>query len=270
MIFFFKTSNTFISQTKIIRYSVTAIFLMIFTFSSQDLLAQKKNAVFKTGERLTYKVKFGFIKLGTLIIETGAPQDGHHIKTRLKFWSAQVPFLDTKDVVDDVIDTSAVCLMRFEEHGYDGEKKMNRTFFYDPAARTISYSDATVKNRIITDVRPFSDALTLFFNLREWNGSNARYYFPLRGHEGEKLVNCFFSRQEKEQDCPAFEDKEIQTYIVDGMAPMGDNAPLGASGKFTAYITKDAAAIPIRIDMKIAIGSISLILDKAERPGWQP
>ena len=204
------------------------------------------------------------------MIETGAPQDGSRIKTRMKFWSAQVPFLDTKDVVDDVIDTAAVCLMHFEEHGYDGEKKMNRTFVYDPAQKTISYSDPTVTNRITSDVRPFSDALTLFFNLRAWNGAGARYYFPLRGNDGEKLINCYFSRSEKEQECPAFEEKEIQTYIVDGHADMGSSAPLGASGKFTAYITKDQAAVPIRIDMKIAIGSISLILDKAERAGWQP
>ena len=232
--------------------------------------AQKKNPVFQTGERLTYKVKFGFIKLGTLIIETGAPEAGNRVKTRMKFWSAQVPFLDTKDVVDDVVDTAAVCLMRFEEKGYDGSTKMDRMFFYDPVQRTISYSDQTVKNRITTDVRPFSDALTLFYNLREWNGSNARYYFPIRTHDGEKMVNCFFSRVEKEQECPAFDDKEIQTYVIDGMAAMGDNIPLGASGKFTAYVTKDKASIPLRIDMKIAIGSISLVLDKCERAGWQP
>ncbi len=268
MIFFSKNSLLQTSVTR--RIAVVSFFILIAFGSSQDSFAQRKLPVFKTGERLTYKVKFGFIKLGTLVIETGAPQQGNQIKTRLKFWSAQVPFLDTKDVVDDVIDTASVCLMRFEEHGYDGEKKLNRTFFYDPAQKTISYSDPTVTNRIIPDVRPFSDALTLFFNLREWNGSNARYFFPLRGHEGEKLVNCNFTRNEKEQECPAFDDKEIQTYIVDGRAEMGDSAPLGASGKFTAYITKDAAAIPIRIDMKIAIGSISLILDKVERAGWQP
>jgi hypothetical protein len=215
-------------------------------------------------------VKFGFVKLGTLIIETGEHKDGSRIATRMKFWTAQVPFLDSKDVVDDVIDTSAVCLMRFEEHGNDGEKKMNRHFEYDPVKREISYSDQTTTNRIISDVRPFSDALTLFFNLRSWNGSGGKYFFPLRGHAGEKLVSCNFTRNEKEQECPAFDDKEIQTFVIQGRADMGESAPLGANGKFTAYLTKDEASVPIRIEMSIAIGSISLILDKAERTGWQP
>jgi hypothetical protein len=247
------------------------LFLFAFVFSfCTDADAQKKNAVFKTGERLVYKVKFGFVKLGTLIIETGTPVAGNRINARMKFWTAQVPFLDSKDVVDDVIDSNALCLMRFEEHGHDGETKMERSFIYDPVQRTISYTDPTVTNRITADVRPFSDAMTLFFNLRAWNGSGGKYFFPMRGHGTEKLVNCYFSRVEKGQECPAFDDKEIPTYVVDGRADMGDTAPLGASGKFTAYITKDEAAIPIRIEMSIAIGSISLVLDKVERSNWQP
>lgn len=248
---------------------LTVVLAFSFNFVG-NASAQRKNAVFQTGEKLTYKVKFGFVKLGTLVMETGKSAGGNRINTRMKFWTAQVPFLDSKDVVDDIIDTSALCLMRFEEHGHDGETKMNRNFTYDPVKRTISYSDETVKDRITEDVRPFSDAVALFFNLRAWNGSGGNYFFPLRSRAGEKLVKCYFSTTEKEQECPAFEDKEIQTYVLSGNADMGDSAPLGASGKFTAYLTKDNASIPIRIDMKIAIGSISLILDKVERAGWTP
>jgi hypothetical protein len=246
-------------------------FIFLFLISNlNDSFAQRKNAVFQTGERLTYKVKFGFVKLGTLVIETGSYIGNSHINSRMKFWTAQVPFLDSKDVVDDIIDTTGICLIRFEEHGHDGSKKMNRDFTYDPAKRIISYSDDSVKNRIISNVRPFSDALTLFFNLRTWNGAKANYFFPLRGHAGEKLVKVSFSQIESKQECPAFDDKEIPTYRVDGVADMGGSSPLGASGKFTAYLTEDNAAIPIRIDMSIAIGSISLILNKVERANWQP
>ncbi|MEP7233964.1 MAG: DUF3108 domain-containing protein [Ignavibacteriota bacterium] len=254
---------------KILRTASLALLAATFLFV-KPAEAQKKNAAFQSGERLVYKVKFGFVKLGTLIIETGKPAGGNRINARMRFWTAQVPFLDSKDVVDDEIDSSALCLMRFEEHGHDGESQLERTFIYDPVARTIAYSDATVKNRMTNDVRPFSDALTLFYNLRAWNGTGGKYFFPMRGHGDEKLVTCHFSTNTEEQECPAFEDKEIDTYIVEGRADMGGTAPLGASGKFTAYITKDEAAVPIRIDMGIAIGSISLILDKAERKGWQP
>ena len=249
--------------------AILVVFALNF-LSNGDAWAQQKKNIFQTGERLTYKVKFGFIKLGTVVVETGQMQEASRIKARLKFWTAQVPFLNTKDDIDDVIDTSAICLIEYDDHGQDGEKKSVHSFTYDPGRRSIFFHDNTSEKKIVTDVRPFSDALTLFFNLRSWNGSGGNYFFPLRGHGGEKLVNCIFSRTEKDIECPAFEDKNIPTYIVNGHADMGNSSPLGATGKFTAYVTKDEAAIPIRIDMSIAIGSISIILDKAERIGWQP
>src|SRR5882757_777600 len=84
-----------------------SFFLFVFvTVFFQDAQAQKKNSAFLTGERLVYKIKFGFVKLGTLIIETGKPAGGSRVNARMKFWTAQVPFLDSKDVVDDIIDST--------------------------------------------------------------------------------------------------------------------------------------------------------------------
>src|SRR4051812_15578951 len=100
-----------------------SIFILFSFITQQHVFAQSKHSVFQTGERLEYKVKYGFVKLGTLVIETQGPQEGNRIKARMKFWTAQVPFLNSKDIVSDVIDTSAICLMNFDEHGYDGEKK---------------------------------------------------------------------------------------------------------------------------------------------------
>jgi hypothetical protein len=33
-------------------------------------------------------------------------------------------------------------------------------------------------------------------------------------------------------------------------------------------VSDDDAAVPVRIDMKIAVGSISLVLDKIKRNDW--
>src|SRR5579872_2325873 len=113
-------------------------FLFCIFFSNySNSLAQRKNPVFMTGERLTYKVKFGFVKLGTIVFETGSYIGNSHINARMKFWTAQVPFLDAKTTVDDIIDTTGICVMHFEEHGRDGKKKSNLQFTYDPTARTI-------------------------------------------------------------------------------------------------------------------------------------
>src|SRR5687768_721014 len=61
--------------------------------------AQTRKSVFQTGEELTYKVKFGFIKLGTVSIKTGGPATGYgpnKVTAKMQFATADVPFLDAK------------------------------------------------------------------------------------------------------------------------------------------------------------------------------
>src|SRR5579872_6932919 len=108
----------FFSKKKYLYRSIFLLFPLLL-LSSNDSFAQRKNPVFMTGERLTYKVKFGFVKLGTIVFETGTYIGNNKNNARMKFWTAQVPFLDTKTVIDDIIDTTGICVMRFEEHGRD-------------------------------------------------------------------------------------------------------------------------------------------------------
>jgi hypothetical protein len=249
--------------------AAAALFVMLFGFG-RIAEAQTRRSVFQSGEQLVYKVKFGFIKLGTLVIKTDGAAGGNNIGARMQFWTADVPFLDTHDNITDVIDTHAVHLMRFEEHQRNGDKKTNKSFIYDPGAKTLSYSDDKVTGEVTNNVNPFNDALSLFFNLRTWSASGQSYSFAMRGKDGEKTVAAHFTNREENQETPGTGDDAIKTRIVEGQAAMGSSSPLGANGKFTMYVTEDAAAIPVRIDMSIAVGSISIVLDKVTRSGWTP
>ncbi len=262
-----------IFSTRRVILAITVLTCVLSFGAVNKTTAQKRRSVFQSGEELVYKVKFGFIKLGTLVIQTGSPTDQfgpNQLSARMQFWTADVPFLDTKTQVIDVIDTHAVYLVRFEEHTRNGDKKTNKVFVFDHEKKTMTYSDDAVASRVTNNVEPFNDALTLVFNMRTWSASGAAYSFPLRGSEGEKNVTCRFTGKHSDEECPAFEDQTIKTRIVEGQAEMGNSAPLGANGHFTAYLTDDEAAVPVRIDMQIGIGSISLILEKVKRPGWKP
>jgi len=234
----------------------------------QTAEAQTRKSVFQTGEELTYKVKFGFVKLGTVVIRTGSSAGSNKVNASMQFWTADVPFLDTKTKIDDVIDTQYVHLVNFKEHSTEGDKVTDKTFSYDRGKKTLTYSDATVQNRVTTNVDPFSDALTLLFNMRTWSAAGQAYSFQMRGKDGAKNVSINFTKATSDQEVEAFDDKPVKTRVLKGKANMGDSSPLGANGDFTAYVTDDAAAVPVRIDMKIAIGSITLELAKVKRPGW--
>ena len=86
--------------------------------------AQTRKSVFQTGEELTYKVKFGFIKLGTVTIKTLGPNTqygANKVAARMQFATADVPFLDAKSLVTTVIDTNAMYLVHFEQKGEGGK-----------------------------------------------------------------------------------------------------------------------------------------------------
>jgi len=254
----------------LLRVLLPMLFVAAFALQPPQSVAQTRLSVFQSGEQLTYKVKYGFIKLGTLVIRTDGPVGSNRVQARMQFWTADVPFLDTKDQIKDVIDSHYLNLIRFEEHSQNGDKKVNKVETYDPSAKTLTYSDDNVSNEVTNNIDPFEDALTLFFNLRAWSQSGASYSFPMRGRDGEKKVTARFTTQLSDQESPGTGDNAVKTRVIEGHADMGSSSPLGANGAFTMYVTNDAAAIPVRIDMKIAVGSISIVLDKVTRAGWSP
>jgi hypothetical protein len=85
---------------------------------------------------------------------------------------------------------------------------------------------------------------------------------------GVKPVNVSFTNQFSDEEVPALDNKKVHARVLQGMMDLDGAAPLGADGSFTAYVSDDDAAVPVRIDMSIAVGSISLVLDKIKRNGW--
>jgi hypothetical protein len=247
-------------------WAVTAIGAVSMTISPSE--AQTRKNVFQAGEKLTYNVKYGPIKLGTVVIQTGGVGADGNATARMQFWTADVPFLDTKTTINDVIDTKNVSIVRFEEHTVNGDKKIDKHFEYNRGAKTLTYTGDGKTGDVTKNVEPFNDALALVFNMRTWSASGKKYSFLMRGKDGQKPVVINFTNKISNEEVPALDDKEIRTRVLEGVANMGSSSPLGADGGFTAYVSDDEAAIPVRIDMKIAVGSISLVLDQVKRQNW--
>jgi hypothetical protein len=231
--------------------------------------AQTMKDVFQPGEQLVYNVKYGFIKLGTVVIETGPTTSDGKINTRMRFWTADVPFLNAKSTVTDQVRMKDLMLTKFSEKAENGSDVTNKQILYDPASKTLTYSDDKTSSEVQKNIEPFDDALTLLFAMRSWSGAvGHKYVFEMRTKDGPKPTTITFTDQISNEQVAALDDKEVRTRVLLGNADMGSSAPLGASGDFTAYVSDDNAAVPVRIDMKIAVGSISLTLDKIKRNDW--
>ena len=246
-----------------------AVVVMLLALESPSLSAQTRKEIFQPGEELVYNVKYGFISLGTVVIQTGTLLPNNRVKAHMEFWTANIPFLHARTNVTDQFSTRDLTLRTFEEHTQNGDHKADKYATYDPATKTLTYSDDSVTNEVSNNIDPYDDALGILFNLRAWSDAvGHKYIFHVRDASGPEPVTLTFTNQTVSESVPALGDKEIATRVVDGLMDMGKSAPLGANGAFTAYVSEDEAAVPVRIDMSIAIGSISLVLDKVKRNDW--
>ncbi len=258
-----------LSKFKTITLTWAATMLLMGSFTWHTAQAQVRKDIFQPGEELIYSVKYGFLTLGTVVIQTGNISPAGDVKAHMEFWTANIPFLHTRTSITDQFSVRDITLRSFEEHTQNGSHTADKFASYDPATQTLTYSDDSVQNQVSYNIQPFDDALGILFNMRAWSGAVGHtYLFHVRSRDEARPVKLTFTNQISNQSVPALDDKEIPTRVLQGVMDMGNASPLGANGDFTAYVSNDAAAIPVRIDMQIAVGSISLVLDKVKRNDW--
>src|SRR2546430_2059383 len=184
------TSKTIHRTARVFALFVSAILLL-----SSSAIAQTRQNVFQPGEQLVYKVKYGFVKLGTVVIQTGNMTSDGKMDMRMQFWTADVPFLHAKTTVTDQFDSRDLTIRKFSEQSSNGDNTYNKQMVYDPNAKTLTYSDEQIKNKVTTGIDPFDDALGLMLNMRAWSGSAAghKYLFHMRSKDGERPATINFT-----------------------------------------------------------------------------
>ncbi len=202
-------------------------------------------------------------------MQTGAISSDGTVGARMHLRTADNPFLHAETTDIDRFYTNDLSLHTFEEHTQVGDDKSDKYSTYDRATKTLTYSDEKESNIVKHDVEPYEDALGIVFNMRSWSGAvGHKYIFYIHTKTGVQPVTVAFTNEFSDEEVAALDDKTVHARILKGTMNLGDSAPLGADGSFTAYISDDDAAVPVRIDVSIAIGSVSLVLDKIKRTGW--
>jgi hypothetical protein len=62
----------------------------------------------------------------------------------------------------------------------------------------------------------------------------------------------------------------VRTRKYTGTADWEGGTSQGLSGRFTGWVSEDFAAVIIRAEMKVILGSVRIELESWERPDWTP
>lgn len=260
-----------------ILFTALAAIALMLAGSPVVRAADISSPVFQDGEELTYKVKFGFVRLGTVTVTTkrdqskeGVPE--YHLVMKLES-NPSVPFFRLNEYNESVMDPATLMSKRFYGLHTGPGKRSEVQFHYEPEQRRAYFTrkdlntNTMVEDLTIDSASAYTEGPTLFFYGRVFSASRQikKVMTMVDGKIMESVLDFTKGRAYINVDAA----EHVRTRKYEGTT--GDNASsVGVSGGFTIWVSDDSAAVPIRAEMQISVGSVTLELEKWRRANWQP
>ncbi|HEY9166440.1 MAG TPA: DUF3108 domain-containing protein [Candidatus Kryptonia bacterium] len=232
-------------------------------------------APFKVGEQLQFKVKWGFVRLGSVFMyqERVSQQDPQLYRLVARARSAAgLPFVNV-----DLINRATLsshnprnCDFRFIDNS---SARSGADFSYDSCTSIetmtgIDDGKDTTTTKIYCEEQCF-DALGFMMFVRALSGSGYRLTVPLIMQNCLKKTQIIFHK-EIEKITIGLSDEPVLAHRFETTGDWSDSHSAGMNGKMTGWTSADSAAVPLLVEMKIAVGSVRVELESFTREGWVP
>jgi len=222
--------------------------------ASLPALQPRKAVPFDTGERLTYDVRFGGIKVGTGRMEVMGTQDirgreSWHTRFTVK---GGIPFYKVNDRLESWIDTRTFESLRFVQDLQEGTRDKER--FYEIYPDLATYSEKGEVEHAPSVDDPLDDAAFLYFvrtiplevgTTYEFN----RYFRPDRNPVKIRVVR----KETVKVPAGTFATIVIQPVIK-------TKGIFSEKGHAEMWLTDDSRRLLVQMKTDLSIGSLSLYL----------
>ena len=250
------------------------IFLINFSPAADNALPPSLQ-VYTPRERLTYKVKYGFLRVGTLRLENlgleeFAGEQLYHLRIFVDS-NPKVPFVNIHDVYESYTTNKSVPYY-FVAREKEGDHILKTEYTFDYSRNSIRvkvskvFKDSVqiIQQDTIGTNQIYRDVLTLLFYARQLSPSPLKDYkiptFVLTGRD-----SCYFWESGHIRQIE-LKNEKIPAYYMSGKVKFIGIA--GIKDKFEGWFSIDVAHVPLKAKMKAFFGSIKLELEKYENwPG---
>ncbi len=234
-------------------------------------------------EDLVYEVSWMKIPLGQIHLRTSAPKlvDGQseYVATAHVDSYSGLPFVDLHAVDQSRMDTS------FYSRGFDamekkGDEWQSEKSRYDIAHKRLIIEKAIHPTRDAPGRLPYrydtlnlaslpvQDGLSILYFARAMTRSRREVRVPTVVYSKQGATRFHFLEKTDYQEIDALKDKKIRVVPLEGKAEF--EGIFGFSGDFKGWFSDDVAAIPIKAELGVLLGSITIELSRWSRNGWQP
>ncbi len=237
---------------------------------------RKTSSVLQPGEELTYKVSYlsftlGYIRLTTEQITMYNGRKVAVAKANLKSADG-IPFADLNVVFRSWMEPTT----QFSHKFYAAEKKDESS--WEVEEYFFNYTDDVVglRTRVKDEVSDtssintseyWSDGLSLLYLAREYANTKRNVRIPtlIMADTARTIIN--FRNEEEAVEIDAV-DYEVDALVLDGKALW--EGVYGMKGDFIGWFSNDDARVPIKAEMEVIVGDVTLELISWKREGWAP
>ena len=254
---------------KIVLIIICFTLLIHFTaFGNED------NYQWQVGEELSYRVRWSFIRLGTVrvLVHDTLTYDStfvYHIKLFIDS-NPLIFFVDMHNVYDSYVDKQFRLRLFSALEIIDGIK-YDATYKFDYNKKIIHVNMTSMKDPSKTII----EDLPLEENVLD--GATMIYYARAHVHtsETDTLTSFFEAKKGKvfinfqgENDVVEIDalEQPLKTYYLDGVVQMKGIA--GLTGPYKGWFSQDAQRPPLKAQLKVFVGSVNIELE--EWKNWSP
>jgi hypothetical protein len=211
---------------------------------------------FDTGERLTFDVRFGGIKVGSGRMEVVGTQDVRGRETWHTRFTVKggIPFYRVNDRMESWIDTRTFQSLRFVQDLEEGTRDKERSFEIYPERATYSETGETERAQVPSVDNPLDDAAFMYFvrtiplevgKTYEFN----RYFRPDRN----PVLIRVLRKEPVTVPAGTFQTVVIQPVIK-------SKGIFSEKGHAEMWLTDDSRRLLVQMKTDLSIGSLNLYL----------
>jgi hypothetical protein len=227
-------------------------------------------APYASKEHLRFKVKYGFIRLGTIEIRQKLlDSTRYEVSIRSKS-AAGLPLIDF-DSFNKAVVHSASSRCQYYTIDVKGSNREKVCYRHDAASGRVIMDCVSEKDgethRSAVRTEPFYDAPGFIMLARCLSAGVSSVTVASVSDGDFRDTRLRFGREREEIDVDAFDDP-IRARKIESIASWNMSVAAGLSGNFTLWVSDDDAAVPLRAEVAIALGSITIELESYTREGW--
>lgn len=238
---------------KNIKKLIIVTMLLLTSIYAEEFRTIENNA-FREGEKLTFKVKYGFVTAGIAEMaiqntRTLAGRDVYHVTFRVNTVPAFDPFFIVRDRYETFLDVEGLFPWRFEQHIREGKYTKDFSAFFDQRRGFAKTTGGTF------EIPPnVNDILSAFYITRTFDFSDMKPgdRFHLENFYNDKVYPLdviYLGKERITVEAGTFDCIIVEPLVVEGGLFKNE-------GNIIIWLSDDELKIPVKVKTKVIIGSI--------------